>query len=397
MGCGVGTYAQTDSLLRRQPVDTSSRKMNLDAVYNRPFLQVGKLPVSVGGYLEANSLYESENGVSEGLSFQIPRMTLFLSGSIKSRIRFLSEIEFEEGGREIGIEFAAMDVALHPLLNLRGGIVMNPIGAFNQNHDGPKWEFVRRPLSATTIVPSTWSNVGFGSYGKYARNAWVFAYEAYLTNGFDDGIIVNSQNRTWLPQSKQNPERFMESANGVPLVTAKAAARNQVLGELGLSWMGGVYNRFRIDGLTVDARRRVDLVAVDYNKRIRSTGTYITGEFVWAMVDVPSTYGQQFGRSLQGGFLDVVQTLHSGRMLGWDGAALNLAARLEYVDYNVGHFRETGGRIFDEVKAVTGAVSFRPSPQTVIRANYRRQNAVDILGNPPARSGAIEVGFSTYF
>ena len=43
---------------------------------------------------------------------------------------------------------------------------MNPIGAFNQNHDGPKWEFVDRPISATQMLPATWSNVGFGLYGK---------------------------------------------------------------------------------------------------------------------------------------------------------------------------------------------------------------------------------------
>ena len=391
-------FAQTlDSLLVRKSVDTTSTKMNLDAVYNRPFLAVGKLPVSVGGYLEANSLYETTNGKTDGLSFQIPRMTIFLSSNIKQRIKFLAEIEFEEGGKEIGIEFAAMDVSLHPLLNLRGGVIMNPIGAFNQNHDGPKWEFVRRPLSATTIIPSTFSNVGFGLYGKYARNAWVMAYEAYLTNGFDDAIIINNQNRTWLPATKNNPERFTESFNGVPLVTTKFAVRNRLLGELGLSWMGGVYNKFRQDGLILDSRRRVDLIAVDYNKRFTRSGTYITGEYVWGMVDVPSTYGQQFGRALRGGFLDIVQPIYRGSVLGWANSSLNLATRLEYVDYNVGTFQETGTRMYDEVKAITGSISFRPSQQTVIRANYRRQNAVDILGNAPKRTGAIEVGFSTYF
>src|SRR3546814_20308734 len=83
---------------------------------------------------------------------------------------------------------------------------MNPIGSFNQNHDGPKWEFISRPISATTIIPATWSTVGFGLYGKYGRNNWVWAYEAYLTNGFDDKIINNSENRTWMTASKENAE-----------------------------------------------------------------------------------------------------------------------------------------------------------------------------------------------
>ena len=184
-------YGQTDTsfFFTRVKQDSSKLKLNMDAVYNRPFLQMGKLPVSLGGYLEANSSYFSTDGVSDGLSFQLPRLTMFMSASIRQRIKFMTEIEFEEGGREINIEFAALDLEFNPLFNLRGGVIMNPIGSFNQNHDGPKWEFVSRPVSSTTIIPSTWSNVGFGLFGKYARKNWVWAYEAYLSNGFDDKII----------------------------------------------------------------------------------------------------------------------------------------------------------------------------------------------------------------
>jgi len=98
----------------------------MDAVYNRPFIQVGKLPVALGGYVEANYQYLGENGVSEGHQFQMRRMTLFVSYSIEKRIKFLTEIEFENGTKEINIEFALVDIELAPLLNVRGGIVMNP-------------------------------------------------------------------------------------------------------------------------------------------------------------------------------------------------------------------------------------------------------------------------------
>ena len=51
----IDAKAQIDStLLKRTPVDTAKNQLNMDAVYNRPFLQVGKLPVSVGGYIEAD-------------------------------------------------------------------------------------------------------------------------------------------------------------------------------------------------------------------------------------------------------------------------------------------------------------------------------------------------------
>ena len=170
----------------------------MDAVYNRPFIQVGKLPVALGGYVEANYQYLSENGISEGHQFQMRRLTLFISSSISKRIKFLSEIEFEDGTKEINIEFASVDFEFASLLNFRGGVVMNPIGAFNQNHDGPKWEFVDRPISATQMLPATWSNVGFGIFGKKYSKNWVYGYELYLTNGFDESIISNPDNKTSL-------------------------------------------------------------------------------------------------------------------------------------------------------------------------------------------------------
>lgn len=391
-------FAQTDSsFVKRTPADTSKLKMNMDAVYNRPFLTMGKFPVAVGGYVEANSSYFGTDGLTEGLSFQIPRLTIFLSSSIKKRIKFLSEIEFEEGGKEINIEFASMDIELHPLLNLRGGVIMNPIGAFNQNHDGPKWEFISRPFSATTIIPSTWSNVGFGVFGKYAKNNFVWAYEAYLTNGFDDKIISNAQGRTWLPASKQNPERFEESFNGVPLVTTKTAVRHRKVGEIGVSWMGGVYNKFEEDGLVLDKQRRIDLYAIDFNTTLPKIKTYINGEWVWAFVDVPGTYSQAFGNKLQGGFLDIVQPVLRRKILGWENSTLNISFRTEYVDYNVGTFNETQTNIADHIVAIVPGISFRPSQQTVIRFNYRYHWQTDLLGNPASRTAGFQFGFSTYF
>ena len=398
--CVGAATAQIDStLLVPPPAPDSTRTpaLNMDAVYNRPFLTYDKIPVSLGGYVEAKVQHLGTDGVSDGTSFALQRMTLFVASSIHRRIKFLSEIELEEGGKEIAIEFAALDLEFHPLLNLRGGIVMNPIGAFNQNHDGPKWEFNDRPLMAVRMLPATWSNVGFGVFGKRSSGPWTFGYEAYLTNGFDASIIGNSEDRTSLPAAKRNAERFTESSNGMPLTTAKVAVRHQRFGEIGVSTMGGVYNQFQVDGLVLDKRRRVDVIAIDVNTGIKPWGTSLIGEWAWVMVDVPATYTQQYGSAQRGGFLDIVQPLYKGTILGFADAVLNLAVRGEYVDWNVGTFRETNTRIGDEVWAIVPAISFRPVPGTVLRLNYRHERAVDVLGNPPSVTGGLQFGISSYF
>ena len=375
----------------------TTRRMNMDAVYGRPLNDLGFANIALGGYVEVNSRYAGTDGITEGLSFQLPRLTLFIASTLSQRIRFLTEIELEEGGREINIEFASVDITFHPLLNLRGGVVLNPIGAFNQNHDGPRWEFTDRPIASTTIIPSTWSNVGFGLFGKASGPQWSWAYEAYLTNGFDASIIDNPQGRTWLAASKANRERFEESPNGVPLVTLKTAVHHSRLGELGISWMGGIYNRFEEDGLKLDVRRRVDLFAVDLSTEIGNTGPSVVGEWVWAVIDVPTTYSQQYGSLQNGGFVDLVQPVLHRRLLGWDDAVLNIAVRGEYADYNVGSFNETGGNIADDVIAISGGIGLRPEPGIVLRANYGYRWQRDLLGNAASRTATVTLGLSAYF
>lgn len=392
------SQAQIDSsLFKRSESDSTEQHLNMDAIYNRPFLSYSKVPVSVGGYTEVNWQHIGTDGVSEGHQFQMRRMTLFVSSSIGKKLKFLSEIEFEEGGKEIAIEFASLDVEFHPLLNLRGGIIMNPIGAFNQNHDGPKWEFTDRPISATQMLPATWSNAGLGIFGKTFKGNWMFGYEAYLSGGFDNSIIDNTENKTFLPASKANVERFEESASGTALASVKIAVRHSKIGELGLSYMGGIYNNFEDDGIILDEKRQLNVYAIDYNTTLPKLNTFITGEWAWIIVDIPEGYTQQYGSKQQGGFLDIVQPILKGKMFDWENATLNLACRLEYVDWNVGTFKETGSNIGEELWSIMPAISFRPLPQTVFRLNYRIQKQKDVLDNDPAKTAGFSFGISSYF
>jgi hypothetical protein len=395
----TNSYAQSDTtkFFHRIPADTSKQKLNMDAVYNRPFLAAGKLPLAIGGYLEVNTQYASTDGILEGFSFQARRFTLFFSSTIAKKIKLLSELEFEDGTKEINLEFAAVDIEFHSLVNLRGGIMMNPIGAFNQNHDGPRWDFIDRPISATTIIPSTLSNVGFGLHGKYVIQRWILGYEAYLTNGFDDNIISNSEGRTSLDAGKLNLSRFEENNSGLPTFTGKIAIRNRNIGELGISYLTGVYNKWKKDGVILDVKRSVSIVAVDFNTSHFKDRLNITGEFAKVFVDVPNTYSQQYGTQQFGGYVDVIATVLKRKILGWENAKLNLGVRLEYADYNQGKFTQTNQNIGDHLWALVPTIAFRPAGTTVIRFNYRYQQHTDLLGNPPSKTGVIQFGLSTYF
>ncbi len=395
---GVTSNAQTDStFIRRSATDSTGLTLNMDAVYNRPFLSLGKLPIAIGGYLEANTHYTSTDGVSDGFSFQMRRWTLFFSSTIADRIKFISELEFEDGTKEINIEIAAVDIEFHPSIKMRGGIILNPIGGFNQNHDGPRWDFIDRPISATTIIPSTLSNVGLGMYGKQISGRWILGYEVYLTNGFDDKIISNEENRTSLAAGNSNPEKFEESNSGLPMFTGKLVFRNRSIGELGISYMTGVYNKYKEDGLILDSKRSLNVIAVDFSSSLAKNRLNINGEIAKVYVDVPETYSQTYGSEQFGGYIDLVGTVVERPVMDWENAKVNLALRLEYADYNQGSFKETGENIADHIWSILPGIAFRPVGTTVLRFNYRYQSQTDLLGNPPAKTGAIQFGFSSYF
>ena len=95
--------------------------------------------------------------------------------------------------------------------------------------------------------------------------------------------------------------------------------------------------------------------------------------------------------------MDIVQPILKRTILGWENAVLNVACRIEYVDWNVGIFNETGGNIGEDLWSIMPAISFRPTSQTVIRFNYRYQKQRDIFGNPPAITDGMSLGISSYF
>ena len=274
-------------------------------------------------------------------------------------------------------------------------MLFRSVGAFNQNHDSPRWEFVDRPLVSTRVIPATLSEVGFGAYGRIAlRGGSTITYDAYLTNGLGDGVVLNDEGRTLLAAGKRD-EQFAEDNNGSPTLSGRVAFQRRRLGEIGLSYYGGIYNSFRAEGVEVDERRRLSITALDIATSIGPLS--LRGELARVSVDVPDDLVEIFGHEQWGTHLDAVVPVWRPRFLGLRSAVVNAGLRVEYVDYNVGAFASTGRPIRDDVFALVPGLSFRPTPGTVFKANYRRHWTRDLLGNPIARLGGYQVGLATYF
>ena len=186
-----------------------------------------------------------------------------------------------------------------------------------------------------------------------------------------------------------------EDNNGSPAVSGRVGLRRPGLGEVGLSYYGGYYNSFRFEGEEVADRLWLGIAALDFGGSIGPTA--VRGELAYATIDVPVGMSELFGSRQWGVHLDVVAPVWHPQVKGYQNAVVALGLRLERVDYNHGTFTSTGQPIRDDVTAVVPGISFRPTPGTVFRANYRYHWTRDFVGNPTIRTAGFQLGFATYF
>ncbi len=252
---------------------------------------------------------------------------------------------------------------------------------------------IEKSLS-TDIIPSTLSEVGGGVFGRIAIGRATLTYDAYVTNGLRDGVVGNALGRTDVASGK-GEELFAEDNNGSPAWSGRVAVRLPTSGEVGVSYYGGYYNSFRLEGVEVDERRWLGIGALDFGGSVGPAD--VRGEIAYATVDVPGGMVEIFGDTQWGGHVDVTLPVWRPRLPGYAHAVLAASLRVESIDYNVGTFASTGASIRDDVAAIVPGISLRPTPGTVVRANYRYHWIRDFVGNPTQRMAGFQLGFATYF
>jgi hypothetical protein len=124
------------------------------------------------------------------------RFVLFFGHNFTDRIRFYSELELEHAiasssdQGEAEVEQAYLDGLLSRRINLRGGLILMPMGIVNVYHEPPSFNGVDRPDVDRFIIPSTWREPGFGIFGELAEG---LRYQLYFVNGFNaNGFTAES-------------------------------------------------------------------------------------------------------------------------------------------------------------------------------------------------------------
>jgi len=133
--------------------------------------------VTVGAYGEM--LYNQPNGQNGELDVQ--RLVLLFGYRFDDRTQFVTEVEFEHV-EEVYIEQAFVNYNAAPNFNVRGGLMLVPMGIINEFHEPTTFNGTERPTIDNVIVPTTWRELGVGVTGRF--NAISLGYQAYVFNGF---------------------------------------------------------------------------------------------------------------------------------------------------------------------------------------------------------------------
>lgn len=359
---------QRDTVRRAPPADTT-RPFVRGGVYDKPFQTRLLGRTAIGGYAEAHARYERVDGARDDAGFEAKRFNLFANARVSDFVRFAAELEFEDGGREILLEFAAIDLRIHPALTLRGGMILSPLGKFNLSHDSPLNEFTDRPLVATEILGVALSEPGFGILGQLpAGRAGRLTYELYATNGFHDGLIAGAEDGTRIAAGRRN----FEDNNGSPALVSRVAWSPRVGFEFGVSAHHGAYNTFSADGVDVDERRDLSILVADLEATI--LGVQANGEFAVARIDVPAELTGIYAERQRGVYLEGVREFGRGLVRTMPASSFAAKVRFDAVDLDT-------QQVGQSLEQITAGVNFRPTRDTVLKFDFVRGRSHDRFNN----------------
>lgn len=353
-------------------------------VYDKPYQTRLLGRTAIGGYAEAHVRWQKTDGLKGEAGFEAKRFNLFTSTRVSDFVRLGTELEFEDGGKEIKLEYSAIDFLIHPAFNLRGGMLLSPLGRFNLSHDSPLNEFTDRPIVSERLLGVALSEPGFGALGQVGVGSRGRAtYELYATNGFHDGLITNAPEGTTIPLGRGN----FEDNNGSPAFVGRLALSPDVGHEIGISGHRGAYNVFHLEGTPIDERRNLTIMVADLETQL--IGVQVSAELALARIDVSPGLRGIYASKQHGWYIEGVREIGRGWLRTVPGSAFALKARWDHVDFDT----DLRGR---SASQVTVGANFRPTQESVLKLDLVRGRGRDEFNNR-ADHAFFLMSLATYF
>ncbi len=337
--------------------------------------------LSIGGYGEL--VYTNYADDRADLA-EVLRLVLYVGYRFNERIVFNSEIEFEHGAREIGIELAYFDFTLLDQLTLRVGNVLVPVGFLNENHEPIFFYGVYRPLVDRFVIPTTWNQNGVGVYGDLGP----VRYKAYLLTGLDAFGDEPLEAGTWVRNARTG-------AFGPARTWAGVASLNAELGPatFGGSFYGGDAGQGYRDAAGAVVSPTVLIGEV--HALVAWKGLTARGILAWGSLSQAGTVSeilglapdQYIGSRAWGGYVEA-----GFDVLTLVGSSMSLSPFLRFEALDTQAAVEGLGvknPAYDR-RVVTTGVDFKPIAQVVVKADWQQ---ITTMASQTLQQWDLGIGF----
>ena len=340
--------------------------------------------VIVGGYAQVD--YNQPEGLNGNLD--VHRLVLLVGYKFNDKVQFVTEIEYEHV-KELYVEQAFLQYTIADNVNLRGGLMLVPMGIINEYHEPTTFNGVERPNVDKSIVPSTWREIGLGVTGKI-DNASI-RYQAYVFNGF---ASINGDNVLGGSNALRNGrQKGSESIISTPNLSAKIDFYGIQGLRLGLS---GYFGRSQSeDGIQEVEGANVGLSMLGLDARYIKNRFSARGQYIHANLSDTDKYNilyeTNLGSELKGWYLEAAYNLLP---LNKD-QRLDAFVRYEQYDTHAATFKAGIDRnlAYNRNEWTTG-LSYHIAQGAVVKADYQiLDNAIE--GN--TSKGQFNLGFGVWF
>ncbi len=272
--------------------------------------------LKIGGYAQIDYNQPITNDVKKNGILDIHRLVTSITYQFNSKTKFISELEVEHV-KEVAIEQAFLSYRINQYFNLKGGLLLIPMGLINLYHEPPIFHGVERPNLDKYIVPSTWREMGVGFSGKVLEAN--IRYQFYLINGFKS--YETSGTLRGIDALRKGRQKGAKSFISSPNLSTKVDYYGIPNLKLGLSFYLGktqssLKNNISKNNQTAQLQADssvigINMVGIDARFEIKKL--QIKGQFISSQLLNTSAYnqftGMDLGEMMQGYYIEFAYNL----------------------------------------------------------------------------------------
>lgn len=353
---------------------------------------------AIGSYGEAHYNHGIVDGTYQNGTMDLHRVIVFMGYKFNKNLQFFTEIEFEHV-KEVYVEQAFLNYSVNSAFNIKGGIILIPMGYVNEFHEPTLFNGVERPAFAKYVIPSTWREMGVGFHGllKIAN----LKYQLYAVNGFNG--YNGSATLSGSGGLRGGRQKGAKTTFRTPSVTGKISFYGLNGLRLGLAGYYGNSESSQFDGLD-----RNDAAAVQTadSTSVGIAMTAINAEYnigdltlraVGSLTSISNTdeYNDYTGANLGSQIMGYYTEASYKFRLSKDKNFPRLIPFVRYENYNTHHAVRNGITKNDAYnrETLTGGLGFQITPGTIIKTDFQW---VKTEANPKP-TNVFNLGFGYWF